>query len=1844
MAKADEGGDTTAAAALDEHERRAAAAAADAAQAAADAAAAAQAARDLYGPRTRTPAEQDQFVRDRGIGDNPRPSRLGNAAPPDATPIVLTPTPVPQQQISDTPPGAAEQNTTTVGDVLAPEAIRGRERMGSGGALLDTSAAVRDWLNQNGMPQEDAFGHTPPFGKVLINTADGPQYVRPSDLGVPDHAPVELFGPKGEIAGAPLEGLVKGQYDAWLKARGELTHRRGEQTTGERGSLAPVVSTFGRGVEGAVTAVGGRTAPVVSGAISGAASVAGGALAAVNDFAGKPWQSLLGRGLIATGMITGEIQPGDFERLVAARLAAKGVTKFDQWTFANEQGDIAGEVWRRASEQGPAFVGGLAEGANPVWWVSGALGVGVGKSLIGAGINPRVASLVESAIANGGLPYADKALNAVFLNGMTRSIARGLGDRLEQATGGADYILEALRAILPDGGPEFSLGGRYSGPEGVTLGARVDFGLLGKKYGATPVFQAKSVLGSMPDEVVNNLGNIANEPAIARVIKEWRADGDENHLAEIASLLRGDQISRSVTKKGKVTEEYLQSDWKTVGMFEPPTKLNTPAESRWAIQGMGPEVAAAFKAWEAAPGDPNLIADLRAKVAVARVKQPKPSISTPTTKYKVQVLAPDGVVTDQTEMTGGQIRKALEGLPDGATIVASDGTQIVGTFKKGALPVEQTATERAAQIAPATNRQSPAFIEAMSAKQTPSEYAAAQRLREAEMERLSNKELIAIRDDPKRSVDEQDAADTVLTLREPATPKIESRNVHGKVLWEVTAPDGTSLGSSQEKSSAKYLADQWVKAHPAAARDVVPSEVSPSPAARVETGTTPEIVTLPDGRFKVGNVILENHADAVAESARMTAMRAAPTLHADLRGFTDLRLREEWRSVAGAATRGPDVQARFDAVHDEMLRRGLNLRQQYEVSRAAKGWDVHGPNGEKHNFKSQSEADTFANTNSDALGVPKFDYPTEQAKARAEQAAAKASKGKKGSGGLPETLNAETLSQRIGAPETATQKANNAGLAADVAKREEMARLSKVFQTDAQKEAQLAKPRVGQPNAAQKAEAKAPLVTPPGRFVVKDGKVIDSVTGKQHNDLTSGTWPDALHRKDPARAAQARADWANKKVQAGTWEGRDNVSLKAGQKAVPAGAKVIEPSPPGRGAPTEPGVGAGGKQPPGKRPPAPPKEPPPAPEEGPNPVITRVVANADGTFSLGTVDLEAGVVIKRGSERFADNESALITAEARNAAEDAVTMVRNTMDDLARTLETQPQLALMSPGQAKLTNALIAADRKAVAKEAERAAADVAKARAEYRARLANDPGYGVANPGGVPPKAQPLGKTPIALEAGANKVGRAARDSLGTFQILGDMRKRDIPGAVGGVFQTTARLTGTALDAGGIARQMVITGVRDVVDNGGRAYAPAIKATFESYLRPEVVTERAHMAYNEALSLGGRELHFRTEAEMGGEALLSQRTTQVIESAPLAGGLIQRSQASFNNGINMASSLRFTSIVKNRIRQVDKWNAAHPDQLRSQMSPEELDRLAWSINHSFGYGYNAKDITNTALKTIHNLATTLYAPQWQASRVGVIVDFARAFPKVMTGRGDVADSEAFWNGITFIAANVGTVVGIGAALGVDIEWDPRGTNFARLPLGQSRPELLPYTTALSALGVGVQTYSDGTVWADFSAGIGPDIRLLSQLFPISEEGIGTAKVKTGSGREYDPYSAPTSDPFARNVQTVVLDWLTSRGAPGTQLTESIIAPHFGDDPNVGRRVATAALRAYTPMIFADALESSGISRDWSMERFMDDISSGHHWFSTPPSPSPRPTVRPRASVTPAAPGAGSSFDPRAYR
>lgn len=160
--------------------------------------------------------------------------------------------------------------------------------------------------------------------------------------------------------------------------------------------------------------------------------------------------------------------------------------------------------------------------------------------------------------------------------------------------------------------------------------------------------------------------------------------------------------------------------------------------------------------------------------------------------------------------------------------------------------------------------------------------------------------------------------------------------------------------------------------------------------------------------------------------------------------------------------------------------------------------------------------------------------------------------------------------------------------------------------------------------------------------------------------------------------------------------------------------------------------------------------------------------------------------------------------------------------------------------------------------------------------------------------------------------------------------------------------------------------------------------------------------------------------------------SAHILEKVPVYGRGIEASDRAYSGGL---TKLRY-NIAK-------KWldSLGGPDQALKELSEKDLRDIGEVINTSTGSGGKKGGFTE---KNMQTLATTLFAPRLWASRLNAInpAYYARLSP--------IARRRAIENIASFMGA-AGVVVGLADAAGMDVEMDPRSSDFMKIKTGNTR-------------------------------------------------------------------------------------------------------------------------------------------------------------------------------------------------
>lgn len=160
--------------------------------------------------------------------------------------------------------------------------------------------------------------------------------------------------------------------------------------------------------------------------------------------------------------------------------------------------------------------------------------------------------------------------------------------------------------------------------------------------------------------------------------------------------------------------------------------------------------------------------------------------------------------------------------------------------------------------------------------------------------------------------------------------------------------------------------------------------------------------------------------------------------------------------------------------------------------------------------------------------------------------------------------------------------------------------------------------------------------------------------------------------------------------------------------------------------------------------------------------------------------------------------------------------------------------------------------------------------------------------------------------------------------------------------------------------------------------------------------------------------------------------SAHILEKVPVYGRGIEASDRAYSGGL---TKLRY-NIAK-------KWldSLGGPDQALKELSEKDLRDIGEVINTSTGSGGKKGGFTE---KNMQTLATTLFAPRLWASRLNAInpAYYARLSP--------IARRRAVENMASFLGA-ASVVVGLADAAGMDVEMDPRSSDFMKIKDGNTR-------------------------------------------------------------------------------------------------------------------------------------------------------------------------------------------------
>jgi len=148
-------------------------------------------------------------------------------------------------------------------------------------------------------------------------------------------------------------------------------------------------------------------------------------------------------------------------------------------------------------------------------------------------------------------------------------------------------------------------------------------------------------------------------------------------------------------------------------------------------------------------------------------------------------------------------------------------------------------------------------------------------------------------------------------------------------------------------------------------------------------------------------------------------------------------------------------------------------------------------------------------------------------------------------------------------------------------------------------------------------------------------------------------------------------------------------------------------------------------------------------------------------------------------------------------------------------------------------------------------------------------------------------------------------------------------------------------------------------------------------------------------------------------------------------------------------------------------------------LGQDQVKELARALNHASGRGYTMpeKGMANYLARTANLVGNVvLFSPQNTVSRARFFADVLGAGKTVAQDLAlrrpvDPVDLEKLRLGAGYVGG-ITTLLSAAAASGLNVNIDPTSTEFLKIDLGEPGAEKGPIAAALSALGLGVQTYN----------------------------------------------------------------------------------------------------------------------------------------------------------------------------
>lgn len=295
-----------------------------------------------------------------------------------------------------------------------------------------------------------------------------------------------------------------------------------------------------------------------------------------------------------------------------------------------------------------------------------------------------------------------------------------------------------------------------------------------------------------------------------------------------------------------------------------------------------------------------------------------------------------------------------------------------------------------------------------------------------------------------------------------------------------------------------------------------------------------------------------------------------------------------------------------------------------------------------------------------------------------------------------------------------------------------------------------------------------------------------------------------------------------------------------------------------------------------------------------------------------------------------------------------------------------------------------------------------------------------------------------------------------------------------------------------------------------------------------------------------------------------------IADPRKVAGGLNGREEAFMSNLIEKvpllgeipkASSRAYSGFL-NKLR-IDTFNyEANILKQRGQDTAENLKALADFVNTASGRGNLGK-----LGRIAPELNALLFSPRFNASRIQMMTNLIN--PKTYTQLAPSVRKATITTMLTFTAELL-TLAGIAKLGGLDVETDPRSSDFLKMRFPAEGGVKGAVKSGIPAFfGAGASTYDDETR-LDFAAGFQPWIRLFATLLTGETKSSRTGKITKLDGKKFG----------GRTRLDVAEDFLRTKFAPIPGAIANLMAgKDITGEPST---LKSEALRNAVPLYFQD--------------------------------------------------------------